>query len=241
MGCAIVPGTGRHQLLLLSKAEEHKMGLEAWDQIKAKETPTQDKRAIALVRKVGRRLADQVADRSFQWEFEVFESEQANAFCLPGGKIAVYTGILPVTGDEAGLAVVMGHEIAHAIARHGGERLSQGMVAQVGAAAVAKGLGQGDPESVKAVHGALGVGLGVGVLLPFSRTHESEADQLGLTLMAKAGYHPRSAVQFWERMKAGAEGGNLEILSSHPAHDTRIEQIRGWIPEALRHYTKPVK
>ena len=236
--CATVPGTGRKQLLLLSQAEEHKMGLEAWDQIKGKEKLSQDAAANALVKKVGARLAAAVNDKSFQWEFVVFESDQANAFCLPGGKIAIYSGILPITKDEDGLAVVMGHEIAHATARHGGERLSQGLVAEMGAAAVAKGLGSKDPATTKAVYAALGIGIGVGVLLPYSRTHESEADRIGLTYMAKAGYHPRHAIQFWERMAKKGGGGGIELLSSHPAHSTRIQQIRGWIPEALRYYEK---
>lgn len=236
--CGTVSGTGRSQLLLISKSEEHQMGLEAWNQIKAKEKVSEDAAANALVAKVGQRLAAAVGDKSFQWEFVVFESKQANAFCLPGGKIAVYSGILPITKDEDGLAVVLGHEIAHATARHGGERLSQGLVAQLGAAAVAKGLGSKDPETTKAVYAALGIGIGVGVLLPFSRTHESEADRIGLQFMAKAGYHPRHAIGFWERMaKKGGDGG-IELLSSHPSHSTRTQQIRRWIPEALRHYKK---
>ncbi len=236
--CATVAGTGRRQLLLLSQAEEHQMGLEAWGQIKSKEKVSEDAAATALVQKVGKRLAAAVNDPSFQWEFVVFDSEQANAFCLPGGKIAVYSGILPITKDEDGLAVVMGHEIAHATARHGGERLSQGLVAELGAAAVAKGLGSKDPTTTKAVYAALGIGVGVGVLLPYSRTHESEADRIGLTTMAKAGYHPRHAIQFWERMAKKGGGDGIEMLSSHPSHSTRIQQIRGWIPEALRHYKK---
>ena len=144
------------------------------------------------------------------------------------------TGILPVTKTEAGLAVVVGHEVAHAIARHGGERVSQDLLTGLGVAAVSQALGKGDPQTVQAINVAFGIGVGVGVTLPFSRSHESEADQLGLNYMAKAGYHPREAIGFWERMdKAGGSGGP-EFLSTHPSHETRIQQLRGWLPEALR-------
>ena len=229
VGCRTVPGTGRKQILLLSESEEVRLGMQAWGEVKDKTKFSGDKKANALVKKVGGRIA-KATGRKYKWEFKVVQDDTPNAFCLPGGKIAVNTGILPLTKDEAGLAV----------ARHGGERISQGLLMNVGVAAVSTALGNGDPETVKAVNTAFGIGLGLGVALPFSRAHESEADRLGLTYMAKAGYHPREAMKFWERMKKAGGGNTVEFLSTHPAHETRIQQIRGWLPEALRHY-KPKK
>lgn len=235
--CRTVPGTGRRQLLLLSEGEEVKLGLQAWDQVKSEAKFSSDAKANALVTRVGERIA-KATGQKYSWEFKVIDDNSANAFCLPGGKIAVNTGILPVTATEAGLAVVIGHEVAHAIARHGGERISQDLVAGVGVAAVSEALGKGDPQTVQAISAAFGIGVGVAVTLPFSRSHESEADQLGLTYMAKAGYHPREAIAFWERMSKAGGGGGPEFLSTHPSGATRIEQIRGWLPEALRYYKK---
>ena len=238
--CRTVPLTGRTQLLLLSEGEELSMGATAYDQAIGTAKLSKDKEANDQVRRVGQRIAEASGRDDYEWEFKVIANdEQANAFCLPGGKIAVYTGILQHTKSDAGLAVVLGHEVAHALIRHGGERVSQGILASAGTAAVAKALGQGDPGTVKAISAALGIGLTVGVLMPFSRTHESEADRVGLTLMAKAGYRPEEAVGFWKRMaKAGGAGGP-EFLSTHPSHSTRIAQIEGWLPEANESYRAP--
>jgi predicted Zn-dependent protease len=192
-----------------------------------------------LVTRVGSRIARATGRLDYRWEFKVIEDDrQVNAFALPGGKVAVYTGILPVTRDDAGLATVMGHEVAHAIARHGGERVSQGLLVQMGLAAAQAAMANGDPRTVEQVTGLLGAGAALGIILPFSRAQESEADRLGLIYMAKAGYDPRAAVSFWQRMEQAARGRRSppEFLSTHPSHGARIKQIEQWIPEALQYY-----
>lgn len=236
--CATVPLTGRSQLLILPEGEEVRMGRQAYQEILKKEKVSTDPAANDLVGKVGRRIAAVTGKTDYQWEFKVIESNQLNAFCLPGGKVAVYTGILTVTRDEAGLATVMGHEVAHAIARHGGERMSQGLLVQLGLASVSVAMGDRDPQMVQTVTGLLGAGAAVGVILPFSRQHESEADRLGLIYMAKAGYDPRAAREFWTRMADAAKGRQKppEFLSTHPADVTRVRQIESWLPEVLPYY-----
>jgi predicted Zn-dependent protease len=214
------------------------MGLESFQQILGKSKLSTDARLTEQVTRVGRRIAEATGRSDYQWEFKVIEDEQVNAFCLPGGKVAVYTGILPVTRDDAGLAAVLGHEVAHAVARHGGERLSQQMAAQgLTVAATQVLLGGRDPAVGQLVGAALGAGVSVGVLMPFSRAQESEADHLGLIYMAKAGYHPQAARDLWVRMGEASKGRQqIEFLSTHPLPATRIAQIEGWIPEALQHY-----
>lgn len=231
--CQTVPLTGRQQLILLSEAEEGRMGLSAYQQVLREERVSRDPRANALVTRVGQRIAA-VADRpDYAWEFRVIDKDEANAFALPGGKVAVYTGLFKYTQDEAGLATVIGHEVAHALARHGAERISQGMLAQVGMAALQVGLSDGNPGILQGI----ALAYGIGVELPFGRGQESEADHLGLILMAKAGYDPRAAIGLWERMAAGQRGGGSpEFLSTHPSGTTRIKQIQGWLPEALQYY-----
>jgi predicted Zn-dependent protease len=183
--------------------------------------------------------ADRLAD--FQWEFHVVESDQVNAWCMPGGKVVVYTGILDVTKDESGLAVVLGHEIAHAVARHGNERMSQQLVAYTGFTALDIALANKPAETRDLLLTAAGVGATVGVLLPFSRAQESEADRLGLIFMADAGYNPNSAVGFWQRMAENGGADVPEFLSTHPSHETRIEDIQNkYIPEAIKYY-QPTK
>lgn len=231
--CQTVPMTGRQQLILLSEAEEVRMGLTAYDQILRGEKLSTNPRTNAMVRRVGRRLAAVAERPDFAWEFRVIEKDIANAFALPGGKMAVYTGILKFTHTETGLAVVMGHEVAHALARHGGERLSRSLLAQLGLTALQVGLRSSDPAIVQGV--ALAYGLGVE--LPFGRGQESEADHIGLILMAKAGYDPRAAIPLWRRMAAGERGKAApEFLSTHPSGTTRITQLRQWMPEALQYY-----
>jgi predicted Zn-dependent protease len=187
---------------------------------------------------VGQRISAVADLPNAQWEFVLFESREANAFCLPGGKVAVYTGLLPITRDDAGLAAVLGHEVAHAIARHGGERISQTLLVQTGLAATQVALANREPRTVQTVTAMLGAGATVGLLLPWSRGQESEADRLGLIYMATAGYHPSAARDLWIRMAEAARGRAQppEILSTHPAPETRIRQIEAWIPEALRYY-----
>jgi predicted Zn-dependent protease len=249
VGCETNPYTGRSQLLMTSVSQEIQMGAQAYDQVKSdpKMRPSQDPREIEPVKRVVARIVE-AAKRSkyaemanqFQWEVTVIKDDKtANAFALPGGKMAVYTGIFPMAKTEAGLAAVMGHEVVHALARHGAERMSQGQLTNatlqvVGAAAGASG---GGGMLGQAAMAALGVGAQVGVLLPFSRKHESEADYVGILLAADAGYDPRESVALWERMGRMSGGGaSSEITSTPPSHETRITQLKKWMPEAMAIY-----
>ncbi len=236
LGCARAPYTNRRQLIMVSPQEEASLGAQAFSQVLSKSRLDRNPRTNAAVDEVGRRLAAVANRPDFQWNFVVIDDDRkVNAFCLPGGKVAVYTGILPIAQDQAGLAVVMGHEIAHAIARHGAERISQAQLAQLGGQALAIGLG--GSASSAAILAAYGLGTQVGVLMPYGRTQESEADHIGLLLMAKAGYDPRTAIGFWERMeRSSGKGEPPEFLSTHPSHGTRVEQLRVWMPEAMRLY-----
>ena len=247
--CETAPVTGRSQMMLVGESEERQMGLQAYRDVLSKEQLSDDTQANALVEKVGRRIAA-AAERPpgdlwraprFRWEFKTVDKNEPNAFCLPGGKVVVYTGILPITRTEAGLAVVIGHEVAHALARHGAERMSDQMVAQVGATAAAVALSATvsgrSRVYLPAMMAALGAGATYGYILPMSRAQESEADRIGLILMAMAGYDPREAVTVWERMRAANTGPRkAEWLSTHPADTTRIADIRHWLPEAMRYY-----
>jgi predicted Zn-dependent protease len=238
VACETVPLTGRRQLLLLPEGTELQMGLDAYKQVLSKSKLSSDPQLNAQVTRVGRRIADATGRTDYEWEFKVVEDKQANAFCLPGGKVAVYTGILPITADDAGLAAVLAHEVAHATARHGGERVSQELVVQTGLAATQVALARNDPLIVQSVTALLGAGSTVGLLLPWGRGQESEADHLGLIYMAKAGYHPQAARDLWIRMGEASKGQQRppEFLSTHPSPETRIKQIEGWIPEALQYY-----
>jgi predicted Zn-dependent protease len=238
VACQTVPITGRRQLLLLPEGTELQMGLASYQEVLAKAKVSTDPAVNAQVTRVGQRIAEATGRTDYAWEFRVIEDKQVNAFALPGGKVAVYTGILPVTRDDAGLAAVLGHEVAHATARHGGERVSQQLLVTTSLAAVQVALSGRDPAMVQSVAGLLGAGASVGLLLPWGRQQEAEADHLGLIYMAKAGYHPSAARDLWVRM---AELGKSrarppEFLSTHPAPETRIRQIEAWIPEALQHY-----
>jgi predicted Zn-dependent protease len=235
-GCETVPYTGRRQIQLVSADEEAQMGVQSYQQIVGKATLSNDAQTNAMVQRVGSRIAA-VTGLDYKWEFRLIaDDKQANAFALPGGKVAVYTGILPITRDEAGLAAVLGHEIGHVLARHGGERLSQQMGVQT-ATQVLAGMASSNPATVQLVSAALGAGAQVGVMLPWSRQQESEADHLGLILMAKAGYDQHASLEVWKRMQDAAKGQRpSEWLSTHPSEATRIEQIQGWLPEALQYY-----
>ncbi len=248
MGCETNPYTGRHQLLMTSVADEITLGTQAYSQVKSdpKVRLSQDPREIEPVKRVAARIIE-AAKRSkyaemaqqFQWEVTVIKDDKTmNAFALPGGKIAVYTGIFPVAKTEAGLAAVMGHEVVHALARHGAERMSQGQLtnAALQVAGAAIGASGSNPLLSQAAMAALGAGAQVGVLLPFSRSHESEADYIGILLAADAGYDPRESVHLWERMEQLSGGGPSEFLSTHPGHDTRIQQLKKWMPEAMALY-----
>jgi predicted Zn-dependent protease len=238
-GCNTVPVTGRSQLNFMSPAQEAQLGLSAFEETKKQVPVSKDAQVTAMVQRVGQRIAA-VAGKDLpdaQWEFVVFESPEVNAFCLPGGKVGIYTGILPITKDEAGMATVIGHEIAHAVARHGGERVTRATMIQGGGSLLAVGM-QGanvDPrwQAVsQMVYGTGGTLLGE---LPHSRAQESEADRIGLIYMAQAGYPPEAAVDFWQRFGAfnKQQGGDtLWFLRTHPMDETRIKQIQQWIPEA---------
>ncbi|MBP9901677.1 MAG: M48 family metallopeptidase [Verrucomicrobia bacterium] len=236
-GCTTVPVTGRSQLNLMSPGQEMQLGLTSFEATKQQLPISQDATAKALVQKVGQRIAAVAAGDmpNAQWEFVVFESQDANAFCLPGGKVGVYTGILPITKDEAGLAAVLGHEIAHAVARHGGERMSEAMVVQTGGSLLGIGLANSDPRLQAAAQLAYGVGTKVGAELPNSRAQESEADHIGVIYMARAGYDPEQAVKFWERFAAFNQqsGGETPwFLRTHPLDEVRIRQLKEWMPAA---------
>ena len=234
-GCATAPYTRRSQLMIVSADEEMKLGAEAYQEVLGKSRVVTTPERTAPVEAVGRRIARATDHPEYAWQFALLDDpKEQNAFALPGGKVAVYTGLLPVAQTTTGLAVVLGHEIAHVIARHGAERMSQGAVAQAGGSALGALFGGGPGTS--AILAAYGLGAQVGVLLPYGRTQESEADHIGLLLMARAGYDPRAALAFWQRMERAGGDGPPEFLSTHPSHGTREQQIAAWLPEALRYY-----
>jgi predicted Zn-dependent protease len=239
-GCSTVPVTGRSQFNFMSQSEEMQLGLTEFDKMKKEVPISKNPSANALVQKVGQRIA-KVAGPDMpnaQWEFVVFESKEVNAFCLPGGKVGVYTGILPITKDEAGLATVLGHEVAHAVARHGGERMSEAMSLQVVGSAVSAASSQS--KYGQYINQAYGLGAQVGVALPHSRKQESEADEIGLIYMARAGYNPEAAVEFWKRFKDfnAKSGGKSSawFLSTHPTDDKRIADLQRLLPKAQAEY-----
>lgn len=248
--CATVPVTGRKQLSLVSSAEINQMSEQQYREVIAKGPLSTNREQTDLVRSVGVRIQKAVekymADKGassqlagFKWEFNLIQDDKTvNAWCMPGGKVAFYTAILPICKDEIGIAVVMGHEVAHAIANHGAERMSQGLLAEFGMSTLGAAMGQNPTATQNIFMQAVGMGTGVG-MLKFSRNHESEADHMGLIFMAMAGYDPESAPKFWERM-ATLSGGQEppEFLSTHPSHDTRIKDLQGWIPEANQYYKK---
>lgn len=238
--CETVPYTGRSQLQFMSLEQESQLGAQAYQQTLAKARLSSDAATNGMVTRVGSRIAAVTGHPEYKWEYRLIQDDkQVNAFALPGGKVAVYTGILPITRDENGLAAVLGHEIGHVIARHGGERVSQQMLVNVGLETTMAALSRGNPATVQAVASLLGAGATVGVLLPWSRAQESEADHLGLILMAKAGYDPHAARDLWVRMAAASKGSGKppEFLSTHPSEPTRIQQIELWMPEAMRYYS----
>ena len=254
-GCKSNPVTGRRQMLLFGEGEMAALSATEYNAVLQEARLSSNAAQAQAIARVGTRIADAVEDyleqkghterlANFNWEFNLIESEQVNAWCMPGGKVAFYTGILPICEDETGIAVVMGHEIAHAVAQHGNERMSQQMAVSTGltAGAIALGVSNQDPEITTLVLGAVGAGAVVGVILPFSRKHESEADRMGLIFMALAGYDPSAAPAFWERMKAASGGGAPpEFLSTHPSNDQRIADLKKWLPQAEQLYLEHKK
>ena len=249
VSCSKVPLTGRSQLNLIPNDEMLSMSFQQYGDFLKENKVSTNKKEAEMVKRVGTRIQHAVekymadhnmSDRlkGYNWEFNLVQSDQVNAWCMPGGKVVVYTGILPITKDETGLAVVLGHEIAHAVAEHGNERMSQQLLANVGAVGLDIAM-KNEPAETRALWlGVYGVGAQVGYLLPYSRTHESEADHLGLIFMSMAGYDPHEAPLFWERMSANAGSAPPEFLSTHPSDETRIKDIKGWIPEAMEYYRK---
>ena len=245
--CSTVPITGRRQLSLVSDAEINALAAQQYREVVAKGPLSTNSQQVSMVRNVGRRIqtavetyfrqqnaADQLV--GYQWEFNVIQDDkQLNAWCMPGGKVAVYTGILPVTQDETGLAVVMAHEIAHAVAKHGSERMSQGLVQQLGGQALGAALSTNSAATQEMALQAFGVGSQLG-LLRYGRNQETEADHLGLIFMALAGYNPDGAISFWQRMEAKGGAAPLEFLSTHPSSGTRIADIQRELPEARKYY-----
>ena len=229
-GCATSP-TGRSQLLVFPADELDAMGIKAFDEMRAQLTVEEDPAINAYVRCVANAITDELPDKNTSWEVVVFKDDNPNAFALPGGKMGVYTGMLKVAENQDQLASVLGHEVGHVLAQHGNERMSQQQITNV-ALSVAAGSGYVDSLSMQ----ALGLGAQIGILLPYSRDHESEADVIGLDLMAEAGFDPRESVQLWKNMEKTGGGAPPEFMSTHPAGSTRIDNLLGHMADALHTY-----
>jgi len=234
------PETGRKAHVGLSTQEENALGLQSYQQIVTQSPVVNTGPEHDLVERVAQRLeaATGAAGKDFDWRVSVVNSDKVNAFCLPGGKMVVYTGILPVAKNEASLATVLGHEMAHATSRHGAQRVFQQNLTQTAMVGLAGSLSDMDYEKQRAIMGALGAGAQYGVLMPFSRNHESEADHIGLIYMARAGYDPRESLNFWQRMEQMSQNQPPEFMSDHPSHGTRIQQLKEWMPQALEEYQR---
>ncbi|MEN8201693.1 MAG: M48 family metallopeptidase [Bacteroidota bacterium] len=249
VSCAQVPMTGRKQLVAIPSSQMIALSNDSYSQVLEESQLSSNTDYVNRVREVGKRVTAAVesylkqnklesAIEGYNWQYNVIVSEQLNAWCMPGGQIAFYEGILPVCGDETGIAVVMGHEIAHAVAKHGNERLSQQLAIQLGGIALSEALETQTEETYELAMLAFGVGAKVGVELPYSRTHELEADELGLYFMAMAGYDPRIAPDFWKRMEAKSDSRPPEFLSTHPDPSNRVENLKRIMPKALEYYNK---
>jgi predicted Zn-dependent protease len=246
--CSTVPLIGRKQVILLPESSMVEMSLTNYSDFLKDNKLSTNKEQIDIVKRVGARMSvavekylnengfkDRVSD--FKWEFNLVESKEVNAWCMPGGKVVFYTGIMPITKNDAGVAVVMGHEIGHAVARHGNERMSEQMIAQYGQVALTEVI-KTKPEETKAIYQTVyGLGAQYGVMLPYSRKQEYEGDKLGLIFMAIAGYNPQEAISFWERMAANSGAKQPEFLSTHPLEQNRIDAIKQFLPEAMKYYS----
>ena len=234
------PETGRKSHVGLSTEQETALGLQSYHQVLAQAQAIDSGENFEMVRRVATKLAAATgaAGHDFDWQESLIQDKQANAFCLPGGKIVVYTGILPIAENEAGLATVLGHEMAHATSRHGAQRVLQQNLAQTAMTGIAVSLSDMDYNKQRAVMGALGAGAQFGVLMPFGREHESEADHVELIYMARAGYDPHESLRFWQRMEQNGSAQPPEFLSTHPSHGRRIEQLQAWMPEAEKEYQR---
>ena len=249
--CTKVAITGRKQFNLVPNSVMNSMSFESYSEFLSQNKLSDNVGQTQMVKRLGSRIQKAVEKyyteknlldqlKGYQWEFNLIEDKSLNAWCMPGGKVVVHTGLLPVTQTEGGLAVVVGHEIAHAVVKHGAERMTQGLIVEMGGMALSKALANRPEKTKDLFMHSYGIGTEVGVLLPYSRVHEKEADHLGLIFMALAGYNPNDAVSFWERMAASKndQAEPPEILSTHPADSTRIRNIKELIPEAMKYYQK---
>jgi len=249
--CSQVEITGRKQFNLVPDYLMNSLSFQSYGEFIAQNKLSTDTQKTQMVKRLGGRIQKAVEQycaeksiedklKSYAWEFNLIEDPNVNAWAMPGGKVVVNTGLLPVARTEAGLAVVMGHEIAHAFARHGSERMTQGLLVEMGGMALSKALANRPEQTKDLFMRSYGMGTTYGILLPYSRKHESEADHLGLIFMAMAGYNPNEAIGFWERMAASKDGSApLELLSTHPADSTRIRNIKKLMPEAMEYYRQP--
>jgi predicted Zn-dependent protease len=252
VSCTTVPLTGRKQLSLVPESEMMALSLTEYGKfLKANKVST-DKAKTEMVKRVGLRISKAVEAymaqqglsanlNGYQWEFNLVESPEVNAWCMSGGKVVVYTGLLPIAQNDEGLAVVLGHEIAHAVARHGSERMSDQMLVQLGSTTLSAALAEKPAETQQLAMAAFGVGSQYGVMLPFSRKHEYEADYMGLIFMSMAGYDPNQSVIFWQRMAQKGGSKTPEFLSTHPVDENRIAKIKEKLPEAMSYYNKAIK
>jgi len=245
--CSTVPLTGRKQVNLLPESEMVAMGFSNYSEFKKEAVLSSHQQNQSMVRNVGANITNAVNKyfsennlssrlSGYEWEFNLFEDDTPNAWAMPGGKVAIYEGILPFTRNAEGLAVVVGHEIAHIVARHGNERMSHQLVVQLGGIALSAALDEKPEETRNIFLAAYGLGSQVGAILPYSREHEKEADKLGLIFMAMAGYNPATAIDFWERMSSMGGSKPPEFLSTHPSDATRIMELKNYLPEAMKYF-----
>lgn len=248
--CSTVPITGRQQLNLVPDSEIMALSYQQYGEFIKGSRLSQNQAQAAMVKRVGTNIQKAVEEHfaqnnltkelsGFAWEYNLVDSNEVNAFCMPGGKVVVFTGILPFTKTEAGLAVVVGHEIAHAVAKHGSERMSQGLLQQMGGMALAKALESKPRQTQQLWMAAFGLGAQLGVMLPYSRTQEYEADRLGMTFMAMAGYDPGATIEFWQRMAAQGGSKPPEFLSTHPSDESRIAKMKELLPGMDKFRRKP--
>ncbi len=248
--CEIVPITGRKQLNFIPESQMNTLSLTEYKDFISKNKTSTNVAQTQMVKTVGAKIQKAVETycsqknlssriAGYQWEFNLVEDSNVNAFAMPGGKVVVYTGLIPIAQNEEGLAVVMGHEISHVIARHGSERMSQGLLVEMGGTLLSEAMSKSPSQTKTLFQKSYSMGTQYGVLLPYSRRHETEADHLGLIFMAMAGYNPNAAIDFWQRMAATSKGSKpFELLSTHPADKTRIENLKLFMPEAMKYYTK---
>ena len=246
-GCSSVPLTGRKQVLLVSDQEVLSSSLTQYNDYIKTATKSSNAKQSAMVTRVGQKIAAATEQylrqnglesevKNFAWEFNLVKDQQLNAFCMPGGKIVVYEGLLGIVSSDDELAVVVGHEVAHAVAKHSNERMSQQLMAQYGAAILGQAVSNRSTAVQQLATSVYGIGAQYGVMLPFSRKHESEADYMGVVVMTMAGYNPDVAVGFWQKMSAGGSGSVPEFMSTHPSDATRIAEIKKWLPEIKAKY-----